>query len=389
MFTLTVYRRLDNRQEGLSDDSPRAVELHRLRADALHDLFDGDQTWRVRSWGGTYDEKPHEVVELLLLPILEEVAVQIIPLAVPALEYLGKVLLEAGIKVAMTEAVKYLVFKSRNKQKERQFCDLNLIFPDHVTKISLLPDPGTLTITLCKQTSLKCDATSAEGLEVESMTHNPMEVTHAWTPAIRELIDKAQAIPDTDQDNRKHIRYLRQGRQGRALWEEWRNNNSKTIPDLSKEELSYANLDGFKLNRTNLSKANLSFASLRTVNLRDANLSSANLRYAVSGGKPDLSNANLNGADLSNADFHSAILRNADLSRANLEGANLNGVTLYNANLCRANLCGADLGDAGLDGADLNEANLKDAKFLRPEKIKLAKNWETAIYDEDFRDKLS
>jgi hypothetical protein len=44
---LTVYRRLDNRLEGQDDNSPRAVELHALRSQALHDVFDKDLTWQA------------------------------------------------------------------------------------------------------------------------------------------------------------------------------------------------------------------------------------------------------------------------------------------------------------------------------------------------------
>jgi hypothetical protein len=39
---LCVYRRLDNRIEGLGDDSPRPLELHNRRKDALHSVFDGE-----------------------------------------------------------------------------------------------------------------------------------------------------------------------------------------------------------------------------------------------------------------------------------------------------------------------------------------------------------
>ena len=50
-ITLGVYRRLDNRFEGLSDDSPRALELHDRRKDALHAAFHSDPVFRVKNWG--------------------------------------------------------------------------------------------------------------------------------------------------------------------------------------------------------------------------------------------------------------------------------------------------------------------------------------------------
>ena len=63
---LGVYRRLDNRFEGLSDDSPRALELHIRRKDALHAVFDDDLNIRVTDWGSTDDSRPHEYIEIVL-----------------------------------------------------------------------------------------------------------------------------------------------------------------------------------------------------------------------------------------------------------------------------------------------------------------------------------
>jgi hypothetical protein len=50
---LRVYRRLDNRFEGLSDDSPRALELHNRRKGALHDVLDSQNGIEVVDWGLT------------------------------------------------------------------------------------------------------------------------------------------------------------------------------------------------------------------------------------------------------------------------------------------------------------------------------------------------
>jgi len=50
-LTLGVFRRLDNRFEGLSDDSPRALELHNRRRDALHEVFEVSTSVAVVDWG--------------------------------------------------------------------------------------------------------------------------------------------------------------------------------------------------------------------------------------------------------------------------------------------------------------------------------------------------
>src|SRR5438094_8412917 len=44
---LQVPRRLDNRLEGLPDNSPRAIELHNLRKLAVHEILDGSPDWEV------------------------------------------------------------------------------------------------------------------------------------------------------------------------------------------------------------------------------------------------------------------------------------------------------------------------------------------------------
>ena len=74
-----------------------------------------------------------------------------------------------------------------------------------------------------------------------------------------------------------------------------------------------------------------------------------------------LGGANLSRADLSGANLSGAYLGGANLSRANLSGANLSGAYLGGANLSGANLSGAYLSGAYLGGANLSGANLSRA----------------------------
>lgn len=94
--------------------------------------------------------------------------------------------------------------------------------------------------------------------------------------------------------------------------------------------------------RCNLSGADLSKLNLTGANLRGADLSSATL-----------SQANLTNADLTGANLEAAILNSANLSGASLTGANLKSASLENA----------DLSYAGFISANLEAANLKDAKL--------------------------
>ncbi|MBD2770712.1 NACHT domain-containing protein [Iningainema tapete] len=121
--------------------------------------------------------------------------------------------------------------------------------------------------------------------------------------------------------------------------------------------------------------------------LSGAYLSGANLSRA------DLSGANLSGADLRSAYLRSAYFKGANLSGAYLSSAylsdaNLSGANLSRANLSRANLRGADLTGADLTGADLTGADLTGARNLTSKQVKATNNWEQAIYDREFREKL-
>ena len=113
------------------------------------------------------------------------------------------------------------------------------------------------------------------------------------------------------------------------------------------------------------------------IDLSGTNLSRANLRGT------NLSRANLRGTNLSRANLSRANLSRADLSRANLSWADLRGANLRWADLGWANLYGADL-----RGANLSWANLTEAKNMSPDQIKKAKNWEQAIYSDNFKIQL-
>jgi len=81
------------------------------------------------------------------------------------------------------------------------------------------------------------------------------------------------------------------------------------------------------LSRTNLSDANLSDASLSDANLLEANLSEAKL-YRANLSRAFLIWANLSGAHLIGTNLAGSYLREANLSGADLSGAKLKGVDL-------------------------------------------------------------
>jgi hypothetical protein len=187
---LTVCRRLDNRLEGQDDKSARAVELHLLRSRALHDILDEDPAWEVSNWGYTDDEQPHEWVQLWIK--LQEAAAALAPVAVPALLYVGKVLLDKGIETVVVDGVKRLLAKIRKRQEEGQIRDGEVTFTDETT-ISCHPEAG-LTIKLRTSVSIPYDAARDQinGLETGTETIN---VPAALAPLVRRLIADNAAAP--------------------------------------------------------------------------------------------------------------------------------------------------------------------------------------------------
>ena len=158
----------------------------------------------------------------------------------------------------------------------------------------------------------------------------------------------------------EHLEILKQGVE---VWNRWRKENPRIIPDLRDVCLRGANLyladfsgsqlQGANLSGAQLNSANLSGAQLDTVNLSEANLSNASLEGAT------LREAILSGVNLSNATLNCATLRGARLDNANLRGADLDDV-----NLRRVTLHGADLSEVILGYTVLADLDLSNVKGL-------------------------
>ena len=165
--------------------------------------------------------------------------------------------------------------------------------------------------------------------------------------------------------NKDHLEILNKGVDD---WNKWRKSNPDIIPDLREADLSRKNLSRADLRNANLSRADLSEVVLSGAYLRRAYLSGANLSEAELSGsnltRAGLRIADLNRADLSGSNLIKANLRDADLNRANLRRANLSRTDLSDANLSGANLREANLREANLNGANLNGADLTKATVL-------------------------
>jgi hypothetical protein len=143
----------------------------------------------------------------------------------------------------------------------------------------------------------------------------------------------------------QHVVLLKQGVEA---WNEWREKNLGTRPDLSGADLTRAHLRG----------ADLTGADLTEADLTEADLSSARLFGA------DLSVARLLRADLTRADLVLARLFRTDLTKATLVEVNFTGAHLCGTELTFANLNEADFSEANLSWATLSGADLSGTRLV-------------------------
>ncbi len=151
--------------------------------------------------------------------------------------------------------------------------------------------------------------------------------------------------------------------EGVDVWNQWRQDHSETVPDLSGLDLSRASLWKTHPAET-LWEPTLPSSNLSKADFRGANLSAANLTYATLMGTlleaANLKDATLNSANLLSADLSGADLRHADLAGANLAGANLKGSNLGNSDLMSTNLYWARLPESDFSGARVGSTIFAD-----------------------------
>ena len=172
--------------------------------------------------------------------------------------------------------------------------------------------------------------------------------------------------------NENHLRILLKGVEA---WNEWRDKNPQSNPDLDGARISsmripppFSSTDN--LNRdsgriffndygpTDLSEANFRATFLPRVDLRGVILNGA-----------DLTGANLNGAKVGNAKFNNAKLKNAnltstDLTESDLSGADATGAIFSNTNFTGAKLEATDFNNAKMEWCHFSNNDLSSTKNL-------------------------
>lgn len=142
--------------------------------------------------------------------------------------------------------------------------------------------------------------------------------------------------------DKKHLEILTQGAQA---WNNWREIEFYTRPNLRGADLSGIDLSDYYLGEANLSGVDLSNRDFSGIHLENA----------------DLDGTNFNNTNLTDANLIRSYLFSADLVGANLERANLQATDFRDADLTRANLRETYLGGATFTGANLYLADLNKA----------------------------
>lgn len=148
--------------------------------------------------------------------------------------------------------------------------------------------------------------------------------------------------------NPEHLAILNKGVE---VWNKWREENPKVIPDLSGAQVGWLNLPGINFYKANLSEAKLIATELGSATLEKANLSKSNLSGA------DLTQSNLNEANISTSNIYWTNFSEASLYEADLTGSILIKANFSKANLAKVNFTGASIGWTIFGNNDLSSVS--------------------------------
>jgi uncharacterized protein YjbI with pentapeptide repeats len=159
---------------------------------------------------------------------------------------------------------------------------------------------------------------------------------------------KECAVADKEQ-----VKLLRE--EGVETWNNWREINPESIPDLREANLAGVNLRTAELSNVDLSAADLSRADLTQARLTAARLSKAGFNQAILLAS-ELDHADLSGADLSETDLSSADLNGSDLREALLLDTTFSNTCINGAAFHHCLMGGTQLGNIDLSQAKGLEA---------------------------------
>ena len=181
---LSVCRRLDNRLEGLDNRIAHGLSSYTCSVPVpCTTSLMSIQHGKLAPGATRMTSNPAEWVELWVK--LQEAGAALAPVAVPALLYVGKVLLDKGIETVVVDGVKWLLAKIKKEQDEGRIRDGEITVADQTT-ITCHPDVG-IAIKLSTRVSRPYNTArdQVHGLEIGTETTN---VPAALAPLVRQLI---------------------------------------------------------------------------------------------------------------------------------------------------------------------------------------------------------
>lgn len=110
-------------------DSDVSVELHNNRAQALHDIFDNNNELEVLDWGQTDDDRPHEMVAIVVGIGATALTNTVL---IPAGKYIFEKLADKVVDTVLENAVAWILAKFKKKKEENKIGDFEIRLPDGV-----------------------------------------------------------------------------------------------------------------------------------------------------------------------------------------------------------------------------------------------------------------
>ena len=110
MINVGVYRIFGQELTPPVNDQMVDLQLHHVRRQSLHDIFDQHPEIEVTDWGDTDDSQPHEFVSIALVIGAPLVANHVI---IPAVKYLFEKLAEKAVDTVLEKSVSWVLSKLR------------------------------------------------------------------------------------------------------------------------------------------------------------------------------------------------------------------------------------------------------------------------------------
>jgi hypothetical protein len=138
-ISIGVFRIFGNELENPVDDYKVALQLHNIRKQSLHDVFDNQKELDVIDWGQTDDSQPHEFVSIAIgigATALTNYAL------IPAAKFVFEKIADKAIDNVLEKAVSWILSKFKKKQEENKIGRFEIRLPNGTVLFVDKPEQG-------------------------------------------------------------------------------------------------------------------------------------------------------------------------------------------------------------------------------------------------------